>query len=86
MLWSAVKDVRAKYKEQMKEAYERRKLLSSHSDWFMIEKFVQQCNDNPNLSVSIRLLDGTAINMCTYKPVEKENMNQILNHITVEDY
>ena len=51
----------------------------------MIETFIQQCNSNPDLKVTIRLLDGTTIIMTAYKP-EKVSMNQILNEVTVEDW
>jgi hypothetical protein len=50
----------------------------------MIETFVQQCNQNPDLKVTIRLLDGTTIIMTAYKP-ERVSMNQMLNEITIED-
>ena len=83
--WKALKEARTRYKAQMKEAYEKKKLLSSHSDWSMIETFVQQCNNNPDLKVTVRLLDGTTIMMTAYKP-EKPTINQVLNDITVEDW
>ena len=81
----ALKEAKAKYKAEIEEAINKRKLLNSHSDWSMIETFVQQCNSNPDLKVTIRLLDGTTIIMTAYKP-EKVSMNQILNEVTVEDW
>lgn len=81
----ALKEAKAKYKAGIEEAINKRKLLNSHSDWSMIETFVQQCNKNPDLKVTIRLLDGTTIIMTAYKP-EKVSMNQILNEVTVEDW
>lgn len=80
----ALKEAKERYKAQIEDAINRRKLLNSHSDWSMIETFVQQCNQNPDLKVTIRLLDGTTIIMTAYKP-ERVSMNQMLNEITVED-
>lgn len=80
----ALKEAKERYKAQIEDAINRRKLLNSHSDWSMIETFVQQCNQNPDLKVTIRLLDGTTIIMTAYKP-EKVSMNQMLNEITIED-
>ena len=48
-------------------------------------RFVQQCNKNPDLKVTVRLLDGTTIIMTAYKP-EKPTIDQVLNDITVEDW
>lgn len=81
----AIKEAKARYKAQIEEAINKHKLLNSHSDWSMIETFVQQCNDNPDLKVTIRLLDGTTIIMTAYKP-EKTTMDQKLSEITVEDW
>jgi hypothetical protein len=80
----ALKEAKERYKAQIEDAINRRKLLNSHSDWSMIETFVQQCNQNPDLKVTIRLLDGTTIIMTAYKP-ERVSMNQMLNEITIED-
>lgn len=85
IILQALKEAKAKYKAEIEEAINKRKLLNSHSDWSMIETFVQKCNSNPDLKVTIRLLDGTTIIMTAYKP-EKVSMNQILNEVTVEDW
>lgn len=49
----------------------------------MVEKWIQECNKNPNLKVTIRLLDGTTLILTAYKP-EKVTINQMLDDITVE--
>jgi hypothetical protein len=84
-MWKAFKEARQHYKAQMEESYNKHKLLNSHSDWSMIETFVQQCNNNPDLKVTIRLLDGTTIMMTAYKP-QKPTIDQQLSDITVEDW
>lgn len=84
-IFNAIKEAKRTYKAQIEEARNKHKLLTSHSDWSMIETFVQKCNDNPDLRVTIRLLDGTTIIMTAYKP-EKMSIDRVLNDITVEDW
>lgn len=84
-IFNAIKEAKRTYNAQIEEARNKHKLLASHSDWSMIETFVQQCNNNPDLRVTIRLLDGTTIMMATYKP-EKMSIDRVLNNITVEDW
>lgn len=83
-MWNAFKDARRHYKAQIHEIQEKHKLLSSHSDWTMIEKWVQECNSNPDLKVTIRLNDGTIMQMSCYKP-QQVTMDRLLNDITVEE-
>ena len=83
-VFGAIREARKHYKAQMEEAKEKHRLLSSHSDWTMIEKWVQECNKNPDLKVTIRLLDGTTMQMSCYKP-QQVTMDRLLNDITVEE-
>ena len=83
-MWEAFKEARKHYKAQIEEAKEKHRLLSSHSDWTMIEKWVQECNKNPDLKVTLRLLDGTTMMLTAYKP-QQVTMDRLLNDITVEE-
>lgn len=83
-MFNALKEARDTYKAQIREQVEKHRLLSSHSDWSLLEKYIQECNKNPNLKVTIRTLDGTTIIMTAYKP-ERVTMDTLLNDITVEE-
>lgn len=84
IVFGALNEAIKTYRTRLEEQRNKHKLLTSHSDWTMIETFVQQCNKNPDLKVSIRLLDGTTINLCTYKK-EKVSIDQMLNYVVVEE-
>lgn len=83
-MFKALREARETYKAQIREQVEKHRLLSSHSDWSLLEKYIQECNKNPNLKVTIRTLDGTTIIMTAYKP-ERVTMDSLLNDITVEE-
>ena len=83
-MFNALREARKTYTAQIREQVEKHKLLSSHSDWSLLEKYIQECNKNPNLKVTIRTLDGTTIIMTAYRP-ERVTMDSLLNDITVEE-
>ena len=83
-MFNVLKEAKKTYKAQIQEQKEKHKLLSSRSDWSLLEKYIQECNKNPNLKVTIRTLDGTTIIMTAYKP-ERVTMDTLLNDITVEE-
>ena len=83
MIRAAIKETKELYKQQMEEKKRKQRLLSNKSDWSMIEYYIQKCNENPDLRVTIRLYDGTTINMNTYRP-EKKSIDSMLNDITIE--
>lgn len=83
-MFNALREARKTYKAQIQEQVEKHRLLSSHSDWSLLEKYIQECNRNPNLKVTIRTLDGTTIIMTAYRP-ERVTMDSLLNDITVEE-
>lgn len=82
-MFAALREAKKTYDNKVWEAKEKNKLLSSKSNWSLIETFIQQCNKNPDLKVTVKLLDGTSIIMTAYKP-ERPSINQMLNDITVE--
>lgn len=56
----------------------KRQLLSSKSDWSMLEKFIQQINLQPDLKVEVHLNDGTVIYLRCYDDNEnKINANDV---------
>lgn len=67
ILIQAIKDAHKSYKISIQKELEKKALLSSRSDWTMLESLVKKCNDNPNLRISIFLNDGTRIDMKTYE-------------------
>jgi hypothetical protein len=75
---SLIKEAVNYYKARKQEEIRKRTLLSNKSDWTMLEAFVRQCNNNPNLKVEIILKDNTHILMKTYeekKPRDFESIN-----------
>jgi hypothetical protein len=49
----------------------------------MIETWIQKCNQNPDLRVTINLTDGTIINMTAYKP-EPLSIDKLFDRVTIE--
>jgi hypothetical protein len=73
-----LKEAVAYYKARKQEEIRKRTLLNNNSDWTMLEAFIRQCNNNPNLKVEIILKDNTHILMKTYeekKPLDFEMIN-----------
>ena len=83
LLSQAIRDTKQHYKELKREAKDKAALLSSKSNWSMIETWIQKCNQNPDLKVTINLTDGTIITMTAYKP-EPVTMDKLFDRITVE--
>ena len=83
LLSQAIKDTKQHYKELKREAKDKAALLNSKSNWSMIETWIQKCNQNPDLKVTINLTDGTIITMTAYKP-EPVTMDKLLDRITIE--
>lgn len=82
ILRKSIKDAYTSYKISIQNELDKKALLSSRSDWSMLENLVKKCNDNPNLRISIYLNDGTRIDMKTYEPI-KMNPSALING---EDY
>lgn len=55
------------YKNKKIEERQKRKLLSSKSDYHLLEQMIQRVNENPELRVEIFLNDGTRILLKTYE-------------------
>lgn len=55
------------YKDKKLEEKQKRKLLSSKSDYHLLEQMIQRVNENPELRVEIFLNDGTRILLKTYE-------------------
>lgn len=55
------------YKDKKLEEKQKRKLLSSKSDYHLLEQMIQRVNENPELRIEIFLNDGTRILLKTYE-------------------
>lgn len=62
----ALKEARDFYKQKKAEEKLKKKLLSSRSDWHLLEQLIQKENENPNLRVEVRLNDGTVLFLKCY--------------------
>ena len=67
------KEIKEYKKALIKEKLARETLLSKRSDWAMLEEFVQQCNNNPGLHITVTLNDGTKLDLVTAKEQKKVN-------------
>lgn len=64
---SILKEAIQFYKNKKNEERQKRKLLSSKSDYHLLEQMIQKVNENPELRVEIFLNDGTRILLKTYE-------------------
>lgn len=53
------------YKKLVEDAKEKRLLINSKTDFSLLEKLIQKCNDNPQLKVEIVLASGDVIKIKT---------------------
>lgn len=67
------KEIKEYKKQLIQEKLRRETLLSKHSDWAMLEEFIQQCNNNPGLHIKATLNDGTILDFVTIKEQKKVN-------------
>ena len=71
------KEIKQKLKEEKKrllsEKQMKEQLLTSKSDWSLLEKFIQEINLQPDLKIEVHLNDGTALYLRCYD----ENENKI---------
>lgn len=64
---SILKEAIQFYKDKKNEERQKIKLLSSKSDYHLLEQMIQRVNENPELRVEIFLNDGTRILLKTYE-------------------
>lgn len=64
---SILKEAIQFYKDKKNEERQKIKLLSSKSDYHLLEQMIQKVNENPELRVEIFLNDGTRILLKTYE-------------------
>lgn len=62
------------YKEKKLEEKQKKALLKKDMDFFLLEQFIQKCNENPDLRIDIHLADGTLINMKCYQKKETHDL------------
>lgn len=70
-----------KYNETLKMEEAKKKLLSSKTDFNLLEKLIQSVNDNPDLKINIHLLDGTQIDIRTTSPENKSDEEKQMDWI-----
>lgn len=60
-------------KELLLKQEQEKNLINHNTDFAMLEEFVQQCNNNPNLVINVTLADGTKLEIKTTKENKKIN-------------
>jgi len=92
VFWAKIKNalrVRANNKRALKEMLKAKKEMAQKRDEYLClsynkpdfwEKIVQRCNEDPNLSVTMYMLDGTRIVFQTHSP------NKTKSRFTATEY
>ncbi len=65
---SIISDTINFYKEKKLEEKQKKELLNAKTDFSLLERLIVKCNNNPNLKVVVKLLDGTRLELTTYEP------------------
>lgn len=73
------KKARLEYKNHLQQQREKKALLSSKSDFSLLEKLIQAVNKSPDLRVEVRLEDGTVLLLKTYKAPERKTASQLID-------
>lgn len=72
----ALKEARQFYKQRKAEEKLKKKLLSKKSDFHLLEQLIQKTNENPDLRIEVRLVDGTVLLLKTY---HKQEIHDLIN-------
>lgn len=73
------------YKAERQLEKDRKKLVNRKCDFRLMEKIVQACNENPNLKVTVRLMDGTKIDFVTKQEKPPLLFGDKLDGFSIED-
>ena len=65
-----------KYKEKLKS-----RLLAKGMDYAYLEDLVQRVNNNPRLRITIKLNDGTVLELKTYNPMYNTETTQYAEEV-----
>lgn len=71
---SALSEARKYYRQLKAEEKQKKKLISSKTDFHLLEQLIQKVNENPELRIEIHLSDGSRILMKTYHKVETHDL------------
>ena len=82
--FEVLKIVHKEYKNQKSLQKQKKKLLSSKSDFYLLEELIKQCNRNENLRVTITLNDGTQLTLSTAFKPQKRTVSDLISAGTIE--
>ena len=77
------KEIKEYKKFLKKELLKKKYLLSAKADVGILEDAIQECNANPNLVVTIKLGDGTVIELKTVK--DKKQVNPLFTDAVYQE-
>lgn len=60
-------------RQLLQKQQQEQNLINHSTDWGALEEFIQQCNNNPGLVISVTLADGTKLEIKTVKDERKVN-------------
>jgi len=76
---SVVSETIAFYKKKKEEEKQYKKLVRKNLDYAFLERIVEQCDNNPGLTVTITLADHTKLEITTKKKAPSMTMEQLFN-------
>lgn len=83
------KEIKQKLNEEKKrllsEKQMKAQLLSSKSDWSLLEKFIQEINLQPDLKIEVHLNDGTVLYLRCYDENENKKIDDGIESIFEDD-
>lgn len=68
---SEIKKAIEYYKELKREEKEKKRLISSKTNFILLENLIQRCNENDRLKVTVFLKDGGRIELQTVQEKRK---------------
>lgn len=86
LIRKSIREAIDNYKAYKQELKNKRKFnLASDFDWLLLEQWVKQINDNPQLKIVIRKPNGTVIEIKTVQEQERIGIDKLLSEVTFEE-
>lgn len=78
-IFKAIKKTYSDWKEHKQAVKSKKDLLSSKSDFRLLEEFIQQVNKDPYLQVNVTLNDGTKIKIMSWADRNEKIKNSVID-------
>lgn len=68
-------------KELVEKELKRQSLITHNTDFAMLEDFIKEVNDNPNLKIKMTTRDGTVLELETKPDAKRKTYTEMLGEI-----